>query len=124
MPDFILLSNQKYCIWNTWSAHNGFCWQRDGQNTDLLVLFWNREWVKLLMKIVSLQVVIPQVTMTKMWIVQAFFIGNLILENRHLTSIVSGSTTISESTIQLTAAQPINKFPTFVTPEFSLPCSQ
>lgn len=58
------------------------------------------------------------------WIVQVLFIGNLILKIRHLTSIVSGSTTLSESTIQLTTAQPLNKSPTFVTLECSLPCSQ
>jgi hypothetical protein len=55
-----------------------------------------------------------------MWIVQTFFHWEI----RHLASIVSGSSTILESKIQLTAAQPLNKFPTCVTPECSLPCSQ
>jgi len=87
------------------------------------MVFCNREWENLLMKIVSPQVVTLQVTKTIMWIVQAFFIGNLILEIRHLTSIISGSYTISAGGIQLTAAQLFNKFPTFVTPECSLPFS-
>lgn len=82
------------------------------------------EWEKLPMKIVSPQIVTPQVTKTKIRIVQAFFIGNLILEIRQLTSIVSRSSIISESTMQLTAAKPLDTFPTFVTPECSLPCSQ